>query len=61
MDEVEYLVFPRLPGIAEIAWSTGERSWDEYKVRLGRHGSIMTEMGIDFYRSPKVDWGDASN
>jgi hexosaminidase len=61
MDEVEYLVFPRLPGIAEIAWSTGTRSWDEYKVRLGRHGAVMKEMGIDFYRSPKVDWGAAAN
>jgi hexosaminidase len=61
MDEVEYLAFPRLPGIAEIGWSTGERSWDEYKVRLGRHGAVMKDMGIDFYRSPQVDWGAAAN
>jgi hexosaminidase len=61
MDEIEYMLFPRLPGIAEIGWSTGERSWDEYKLRLGRHGATMAEMGIDFYRSPKVDWGEAAN
>jgi hexosaminidase len=60
MDEVEYLVFPRLPGIAEIAWSSGERNWDEYKVRLGRHGALMDEMGINFYRSPKVDWENSA-
>jgi hexosaminidase len=61
MDEVEYLVFPRLPGIAEIGWSKGERNWDEYRKRLGRHGETMTGMGINFYKSPKVDWGGAAN
>ena len=58
MDEIEYMVFPRLPGIAEIAWSPSEgRNWEEYKVRLGKHGARMAAMGIDFYRSPKVLWG----
>lgn len=57
MDDLEYLVFPRLPGIAELAWSSPEgRSWDEYKVRLGNHGPRMTKKGIDFYRSAKVEW-----
>lgn len=57
MDEIEYMVFPRLPGYAEIGWSpaTG-RSWNEYKVRLGNHGSKMKAMNIDFYKSKKVDW-----
>ena len=58
MDEIEYMVFPRLPGIAEIAWSPKEgRNWDEYKVRLGKHGVRMEKMGIDFYRSALVPWG----
>jgi hexosaminidase len=59
MDEIEYLVFPRLPGYAEIGWSpvTG-RNWEEYKIRLGKHGSRMKGMGIDFYRSAKVPWVD---
>ena len=35
MDEIEYMVFPRLPGYAEIGWTpASSRSWDEYKVRL---------------------------
>jgi hexosaminidase len=36
MKDIEYMVFPRLPGYAEIAWSpVAGRNWDEYKVRLG--------------------------
>ncbi len=59
MDELEYMLFPRLPGVAELAWTPGEHNWDEYKVRLGRHGKKMTELGIDFYHSPKVPWTEA--
>lgn len=57
MDEVEYLLFPRLPGYAEIGWSreTG-RNWEEYKVRLGKHGPRFKAMKIDFYQSKKVQW-----
>ncbi|MDZ7650235.1 MAG: family 20 glycosylhydrolase [Cytophagales bacterium] len=59
MNDIEYLLFPRLPGIAEIAWSPAEgRSWDEYKVRLGNHGPRMKALGIDFYPSAKVPWVD---
>jgi hexosaminidase len=56
MDHLEYMLFPRLPGIAEIAWSKGERNWEEYKHRLGHHGKVMEQLGIDYYKSPKVSW-----
>ncbi len=57
MEELEFMVFPRLPGYAEIGWSQAEgRSWDEYKIRLGKHGSRMRAMGINFYTSKKVPW-----
>jgi hexosaminidase len=57
MDDIEYLMFPRFPGYAEIGWSPEKgRGWDEYKVRLGKHGSRMKAMGIDFYKSAKVPW-----
>jgi hexosaminidase len=59
MNDIEYLLFPRLPGIAEIGWSPAAgRSWDEYKVRLGNHGPRMKALGIDFYPSAKVSWVD---
>lgn len=57
MDELEFLAFPRLPGYAEIGWSPEDnREWSEYRVRLGKHGAKMKAMGIDFYRSPNVEW-----
>jgi hexosaminidase len=57
MDEIEYMVFPRLPGIAEIGWTpAASRSWDEYKVRLGNHGKRFEAMDIDFYPSTLVPW-----
>jgi len=56
MNDIEFMLFPRLPGIAEIAWSPQDRNWDEYKVRLAKHGKKMEEKGINFYKSPKVPW-----
>ena len=56
MRDIEYLVFPRLPGIAELAWSPKGECWEEFRQRLAEHGSRMEAMGINFYRSPDVDW-----
>lgn len=55
--DIEYMVFPRLPGYAEIGWSrTRGRSWDEYKMRLGSHGPRLTAMGVKFHPSSQVPW-----
>ena len=57
MKEIEYLVFPRLAGYAEIGWTPASlRSWEEYRTRLASHGKWMESMGIHFYRSPRIDW-----
>ncbi len=57
MDDVEFMLFPRLPGIAEVAWTpVASRSWTEYKVRLAHQGTRMKAMGIDFYKSKRVPW-----
>ena len=48
---------PRLAAVAEVAWTpAADRQWDEFKVRLGRHGARMTARGINFYRSPQIPW-----
>lgn len=55
--EMEYLVFPRLAGYAEIGWSPANgRNWDEYKLRLASHGNIYDSWGINYYRSTRVPW-----
>ena len=57
MDELEYMVFPRLPGVAEVAWSpAGKRNWDEYKVRLGNYATRFKNLEIDYYESALVPW-----
>lgn len=57
LDEAEYLVFPRLPGYAEIGWSAPEtRNWNDYKTRLAAHGDRFEAMGINFYRSAQIQW-----
>jgi len=55
--EAEYLIFPRLPGYAEIGWTPANlRNWDEYKVRLANHGERFKAMNINFYPSKLVPW-----
>jgi hexosaminidase len=57
ISEVEFMVFPRLPGYAEIGWTSPDsRSWEEYKLRLAQHGKRFEAMDINFYRSPMVPW-----
>jgi hexosaminidase len=57
MDDIEYMAFPRLLGHAEIGWSpAAARNWDEYKVRLGKHGKRLTAKEINFYKSKLVPW-----
>jgi hexosaminidase len=57
MNDLEYMVFPRLPGIAEIAWTpSSQRNWNEYKVRLGKHDERFKAMDINFYPSKLVPW-----
>jgi hexosaminidase len=57
LDDVEFMVFPRLPGVAEIAWSPrAGRGWDEYRLRLATHGSRLAALGVHYFRSPEVPW-----
>jgi hexosaminidase len=55
--DMDYMLFPRLIGIAEIGWSPkGGRSWNEYRRRLGAQAERLAALGIDFFRSPEVQW-----
>ena len=48
---------PRLAEIAEVAWSPAKRrAWDEFKGRLAAHAPRWTALGVNFYRSPQVEW-----
>ena len=46
-DEAEYLLWPRLAGHAELAWS-GSQGWDDYAARLEHHLSRLDERGVAY-------------
>ncbi len=55
--DVEYMSFPRLPGIAEIGWSPrAGRGWREYRRRLAAQSPRWRAQGVSYYRSPQVPW-----
>ena len=57
MDDLEYMAFPRLAGVAEVAWSPQEgRQWTEFRTRLGAQAPRWTALGINAYWSPTVEW-----
>ncbi|MEV6606525.1 beta-N-acetylhexosaminidase [Kutzneria sp. NPDC051319] len=56
-DDVQFMAFPRLPGVAEIGWSAQRtHSWDAYRTRLAAQGPRWDVMGVKYFRSPDVPW-----
>lgn len=57
LEQLEYMFFPRLLGVAEIAWSPRQgRGWEEYRLRLASHGPRLAAEGVNFYPSPQIPW-----
>jgi hexosaminidase len=57
LDDIEYMMFPRIPGYAEIGWTPASmRNWEEYKYRLAKHSRHFKDMDINYYPSKKVPW-----
>jgi hexosaminidase len=56
----EYLAMPRLPAVAEVAWTppTG-RDWESFRRRVAAHAPRWRLLGVNFYPSPQVDWEPA--
>ncbi|MFD7918354.1 beta-N-acetylhexosaminidase [Streptomyces sp. NPDC059740] len=56
--QLDYMAFPRLPGIAELGWSpAATHDWDAYRVRLAAQAPRWDALGIGYYRAPDVPWG----
>ncbi len=57
MNELEYLAFPRIIAISEVAWRPAQsRTWEEFNVRLGNHAPRLKALGVNYYVSPSVPW-----
>lgn len=57
LNAAQYLLVPRLPALAEVAWSAqAQRSWDGFRTRIAAHAPRWRLLGINFYASPQVEW-----
>ena len=57
IDDLEFLAFPRLPGVAELAWTAqASRDWTDFRQRLGAQAPRWSALGINAFWSPKIDW-----
>lgn len=55
--EVEFMLFPRLPAVAELGWSPrSTHDWAGFRERLAGHGPRWTAAGITSHPSPDVPW-----
>jgi hexosaminidase len=45
---VDYFAFPRLCAVAEALWSSGARSFDEFKTRLDAHLARLDAIGVEY-------------
>lgn len=60
VEDLEALLLPRLPAIAEVAWSNAEsQSWPEYRARLARHALLWSRRAWNWYEADSVDWASA--
>jgi N-acetyl-beta-hexosaminidase len=55
--DIERMLLPRLPAIAERAWSPAEsRDWGRFRARLGGHASVWDRLGMAYHPSLQVAW-----
>ena len=55
-EHIDYMYYPRLLGIAEVAWTPKEnRSWDEYKERIAQHKDRLDSLEIG-YKEDTLIW-----
>ncbi|MCC8170854.1 MAG: family 20 glycosylhydrolase [Parabacteroides sp.] len=48
--QVEYMLFPRVLALSEIAWSPQEsRNWNDFKRRLNRHVALLQAMDVNTF------------
>ena len=50
-DQMDYMIYPRLLGYAEIGWTPKKnRNWDEYKIRLEKEEERLGYEGVNYYK-----------
>jgi len=55
--DMEFMAFPRLPGVAEVGWSpASSRHWDGYRRRLAAQAPRWSALAVHYHRSPQIPW-----
>ncbi|GIF15391.1 beta-N-acetylhexosaminidase [Actinoplanes teichomyceticus] len=58
--DMQYLTFPRLPAVAEVAWTPQDgRDWASFRARVAAFGPRWAAAGVTYFRSPEIDWPPA--
>ncbi|TCC09965.1 beta-N-acetylhexosaminidase [Kribbella soli] len=55
-DDLELLLLPRIPGLAEKAWSRQTTNWPEYATRLAQQSPTWRNRTWTWLQSTEVDW-----
>ncbi len=56
-EEIDQRLLPRLPALAEVAWTPqGGRDWEDFRARLALHDERWTAAGRSFTADPAIDW-----
>jgi hexosaminidase len=55
--DVEFLLYPRLPAVAELAWTAqASRDWPDFRARVGAQAPRWSALGVNAFWSPKIEW-----
>lgn len=50
-DQMDYMIYPRLIGYAEIGWTPKDkRNWEDYKARLSAQEDRLINEGVNYYK-----------
>ncbi len=53
--DLSFLLLPRLPGVAQKAWSDPQ-TWADHRDRLAWHGRLWAQDDLEYFRASTVDW-----
>ncbi|MEU8709120.1 family 20 glycosylhydrolase [Streptomyces sp. NPDC048565] len=56
LDDVTFLLLPRLPSVAEAAWTGRPPHWDGHRHRLALHARLWQQRGLSHFASTEIPW-----
>jgi hexosaminidase len=58
LQDLQSMAWPRMAELAEVGWTPqAQRNWSTFAPRLAAQGAAWKLLGINYYASPLVPWG----